>query len=36
MMGIKIYSNEGPGPLQKGDNQKSAKIGLGHLYIFFT
>jgi hypothetical protein len=27
MMGIKIYSNEYPSPLQRGDNQKSAKIG---------
>jgi hypothetical protein len=27
MMGIQVYSNEGPSPLQRGDNQKSAKIG---------
>jgi hypothetical protein len=27
MMGIKIYSNEGPSPLQRGDNHESAKIG---------
>jgi hypothetical protein len=27
MMGIQIYSNEGPSPLQRGDNHKCAKIG---------
>jgi hypothetical protein len=27
MMGIQVYSNEGPSPLQRGDNHKSAKIG---------
>jgi hypothetical protein len=27
MMGIQVYSNEGPSPLQSGDNHKSAKIG---------
>jgi hypothetical protein len=27
MMGIQVYSNEGPSPLQKGDNHKSSKIG---------
>jgi hypothetical protein len=25
-----------PSPLQRGDNHRSAKIGLGHLYIFFS
>jgi hypothetical protein len=35
-MGIEVYSNEGPSPLQRGDNHKSAKIGLGHLNIFFS
>jgi hypothetical protein len=25
--GNSVYSNEGPNPLQKGDNLKSAKIG---------
>jgi hypothetical protein len=27
MMGIQVYSNEVPSPLQRGDNHKSAKIG---------
>jgi hypothetical protein len=27
MMGIQVYSKEGPSPLQRGDNYKSAKIG---------
>jgi hypothetical protein len=27
MMGIQVYSNEGPSPLQREDNHKSAKIG---------
>jgi hypothetical protein len=27
MMGIHVYSNEGPSPLQREDNHKSAKIG---------
>jgi hypothetical protein len=27
MMGIQVYSYEGPSPLQRGDNYKSAKIG---------
>jgi hypothetical protein len=26
---------KGPGPLQRGDNQKNAKEGWGHLKIFF-
>jgi hypothetical protein len=35
--GILNYSNKGPGPLQRGDtcNLKNAKMGLGHLKIFF-
>jgi hypothetical protein len=28
-------SNEGPGPLQRGDNHKSAKMGWVHLKILF-
>jgi hypothetical protein len=36
MMEIQVYSNEGPSPLQKGANHKSAKIGLGYLNIFFS
>jgi hypothetical protein len=34
--GIQVYSNEGPGPLQRGDNHKNVKMGLGHLRIFFS
>jgi hypothetical protein len=30
------YSNKGPGPLQRGDNHKNAKMGWGHLKIFFS
>jgi hypothetical protein len=33
--GILYCSNEGPGPLQRGDNHKNAKMGRGHLKIFF-
>jgi hypothetical protein len=29
-------SNKGLGPLQRGDNFKNAKMGLGHLKIFFS
>jgi hypothetical protein len=29
-------SNKGPGPLQRGDNHKNAKIGLDHLKIFLS
>jgi hypothetical protein len=36
MMGIQIYSNEGPNPLQRRDNHKSAKIGYGYFNIFFS
>jgi hypothetical protein len=35
-MGILNFSNKGPGPLQRGDNHKNAKMGLGHLKIFFS
>jgi hypothetical protein len=34
--GILNSSNKGPGPLQRGDNLKNAKIGLGHLKIYFS
>jgi hypothetical protein len=27
-------TNQGPGPLQRGDNYKNAKMGWGHLKIF--
>jgi hypothetical protein len=30
-----LISNKGPGTLQRGDNHKIAKMGLGHLKIFF-
>ena len=33
--GLQICSNEGPGPHQRGDNHKNAKIGWCHLKIFF-
>jgi hypothetical protein len=29
-------SNKGPGPLQRGDNNKHAKMGWVHLKIFIT
>jgi hypothetical protein len=35
-MGILNYSNKGPGPLQRGDNHKTAKMGWSHLKIFFS
>ena len=33
---IQVYSNKGPGPLQKGGNYKNVKMGWGHLKIFFS
>jgi hypothetical protein len=33
--GILICSNKGPGPLQRGDNHKNAKMGWDHVNIFF-
>jgi hypothetical protein len=36
MMGIQVYSNESPSPLQREDNFKSAKIGLDHLNSFLS
>jgi hypothetical protein len=35
-MEIQNCSNEGPGPLQRGDNYKNAKIRWVHLKIFFS
>jgi hypothetical protein len=32
--GIQVCSNNGPGPLQRGDNHKNVKMGWGHLKIF--
>jgi hypothetical protein len=34
--GIQFCSNEGPGPLQRGDNCKNVKMGCGHLKIYFS
>jgi hypothetical protein len=34
MKGIQVFSNKGPGPLQRGDDHKNVKIGWGHLKIF--
>jgi hypothetical protein len=34
--GIQVCSNIGPGPLQRGDNHKKVKMGLGHLNFFFS
>jgi hypothetical protein len=31
-----VYSNKGPGPLQRGDNHKNVRIGWGHLKTFFS
>jgi hypothetical protein len=33
-MGIQNCTNKEPGPLQRGDNLKNAKMGWGHLKIF--
>jgi hypothetical protein len=35
VQGILNCPNKGPGPLQRGDNHKNAKMGLVHLKIFF-
>jgi hypothetical protein len=29
-------SKKGPGPFKRGDNHRNAKMGLGHLKIFFS
>jgi hypothetical protein len=34
--GIQVYSNEGPGSLQRGDNHKNVKMGLCHLKILLS
>jgi hypothetical protein len=34
--GIQVCSNKGSGPLQRGDNHKNVKMGLGHLKIIFS
>jgi hypothetical protein len=35
-MGILNCSNKGPDPLQRGYNHKNAKMGWGHIKIFFS
>jgi hypothetical protein len=35
-MGILNCSNKGSGPLQRGDNLRNAKMGWGHLKMFFS
>jgi hypothetical protein len=34
--GNQVCSNKGPGPLQRGDNNKNVKMGRGYLKIFFS
>jgi hypothetical protein len=34
--GIQVFSNKGPGPLQRIDNQKNIEVGWGFLKIFST
>jgi hypothetical protein len=34
--GILNCSKKGPGPFQRGDNLKNAKMGWGHLKIFYS
>jgi hypothetical protein len=34
MKEIQVCSDKRPGPLQRGNNHKNVKIGLGHLKIF--
>jgi hypothetical protein len=36
MKGIQVYSNKGPGSLQRRYNYKNVKMGWGHLKIFFS
>jgi hypothetical protein len=36
MKGVRVCSNKGPGPLQRGDNHKNVKMGWGHLKISRT
>jgi hypothetical protein len=36
MKGIKVSSNKGPGPLQRGDNHKNVKMRWDHLKIVFS
>jgi hypothetical protein len=36
VQGIHVCSNKGPGPLQRGDNHKNAKMGWGYFKIFFS
>jgi hypothetical protein len=34
--GIQVCSNKRPGPLQRGDNKKKCKNGVGSFEIFFS
>jgi hypothetical protein len=34
--GIQVCSNKGPGPLKRGDNHKTVKMGCSHIKIFRT
>ena len=36
MKELQFFSNERPGPHQRGDNHENAKIGWCHLKIFFS
>jgi hypothetical protein len=31
---LHVYSNKGPGPLQRGNNHKNINMGWGHFEIF--
>jgi hypothetical protein len=33
---IQVYSNKGPGLLQREDNHKNVRMGWGHFQIFFS
>jgi hypothetical protein len=36
MKGVRVCSDKGSGPLQRGDNHKNIKMGWGHLKISRT
>jgi hypothetical protein len=36
LKGIQVCSNNGPGPLQRGDNHKNVKMEMGYSKIFFS
>jgi hypothetical protein len=35
MKGIQVCSNQGPDPLERGDNHRNVKMGWGQLRFFF-